>query len=391
MGAASPLIDIKVLRGFEPLASLPLDRLKELAAKARVVQYAAGRPVYRRGERPRHTLFLLSGQLTLRREGRRDQTVKAGSARARTAVVPAEGGVTEVVARTQASLLAVDTDLLEILLSWNDPAAYEVTEIDVVEDEGEGWLARLLQRPGYQRLPAECLQRLMSRLEEVPAKAGEAVIRQDARDDWYYIVKSGQCRVTRRPEAGAAEIELARLGPGEGFGEEALITGGTRNATVTMTEDGVLLRLSRKDFLELLVEPLVPSRDHAACAALVREGAVLLDVRSPEEHERQPVGLNVPLSVLRLKAESLDRTRRYVVCCDDGARSRAAAYLLIQLGFDVVHLAGGLAAAGAPGGAAEGAGAEVVPLAAAREARARQAADAEVRAAERTRAAEHER
>jgi len=202
VGAATQLVDVKVLRGFEPLAGLPLDRLKELAAKARVIQYAAGRPIYRRGERPRHTLFLLAGQVSLRREGRRDQTVKAGSARARRPIVPVEPGCTGVVAKTQASLLSVDTDLLEILLSWNDPAGYEVTEIEVDEADEEGWLARLLQRPGFQRLPPERLQRLMSRLEEVPVRAGEAVVRQDSRDDWYYIVKSGACRVTRCPEPG---------------------------------------------------------------------------------------------------------------------------------------------------------------------------------------------
>ena len=52
-------------------------------------------------------------------------------------------------------------------------------------------------------------------------------------------------------------IKLAELGVGDTFGEEALIAEAKRNATVTMLTDGVLMRLNKQDFRELMNEPLL--------------------------------------------------------------------------------------------------------------------------------------
>ncbi|HRP87891.1 MAG TPA: rhodanese-like domain-containing protein, partial [Gammaproteobacteria bacterium] len=45
---------------------------------------------------------------------------------------------------------------------------------------------------------------------------------------------------------------------------------------------------------------------------------------------------------IRLKLKSLDKSTRYVVCCDTGRRSSAAAYILSERGFDAHVLKGGL-------------------------------------------------
>ena len=58
-------------------------------------------------------------------------------------------------------------------------------------------------------------------------------------------------------KVGGVEMPLAELKAGDAFGEEALIVEGVRNATVTMKSDGVLLRLNKEDFIELLREPLL--------------------------------------------------------------------------------------------------------------------------------------
>lgn len=52
---------------------------------------------------------------------------------------------------------------------------------------------------------------------------------------------------------------VRQLGEGNGFGEETLLSGAPRDATVVMTTDGILMRLKRKDFDELMREHLVKS------------------------------------------------------------------------------------------------------------------------------------
>ena len=51
----------------------------------------------------------------------------------------------------------------------------------------------------------------------------------------------------------------------------------------------------------------------------------------------------MPLYFIRLKLSTLDRTKPYVVYCDTGRRSSAAAYILVERGFDAYVLQGGLA------------------------------------------------
>ncbi|MCI0400965.1 MAG: rhodanese-like domain-containing protein [Gammaproteobacteria bacterium] len=48
--------------------------------------------------------------------------------------------------------------------------------------------------------------------------------------------------------------------------------------------------------------------------------------------------------MLRLKAGGLDPRRKYIVYCDTGRRSSAAAFLLNQRGFNAYILKGGLVA-----------------------------------------------
>lgn len=77
-------------------------------------------------------------------------------------------------------------------------------------------------------------------------------------------------------------------------------------------------------------------------AAQLDAGAVLVDVRTPDEYAAGslPDAVNIPLDDLRERAPELDG-RRVVVHCQVGQRGHTAARLLTHLGFDVVNLDGG--------------------------------------------------
>ena len=133
---------------------------------------------------------------------------------------------------------------------------------------------------------------------------------------------------------------------GDTFGEEALISDARRNANVTMLTDGALMRLGKEDFRTLLNEPLLQWVDLEQAKAIVARGGKWLDVRLPSEFEnyRMEGAINLPLYFIRLKLKSLDRNVDYVVCCDTGRRSSAAAYILSERGFHASVLKNGLLA-----------------------------------------------
>jgi rhodanese-related sulfurtransferase len=178
----------------------------------------------------------------------------------------------------------------------------------------------------------------------VACKAGETVIKQGAEGDYFYVITKGTAVVTRETPMNRDGLKLAELGVGESFGEEALISDGKRNATITMLTDGALVRLGKDDFKELLNEPLLHWVDLEHARELITRGARWLDVRLPSEFEAFHLdgAISVPLYFIRLKVKTLDPKVPYVVVCDTGRRSSAAAFLLSERGFDAYCLQGGL-------------------------------------------------
>ncbi|NBC23390.1 MAG: cyclic nucleotide-binding domain-containing protein, partial [Gammaproteobacteria bacterium] len=142
----------------------------------------------------------------------------------------------------------------------------------------------------------------------------------------------------------------AELGVGDTFGEEALISDAKRNATVTMLTDGSVMRLGKDDFNTLLNEPMLEWVDYAEAQDIVAKGGQWLDVRLPSEFDNyhQEGAANIPLYFIRLKLGTLDKDKRYVVCCDTGRRSSAGAYILSERGFNACVLRGGINSARNP-------------------------------------------
>ena len=149
--------------------------------------------------------------------------------------------------------------------------------------------------------------------------------------------------VTRATARDKENIDLAELAVGDSFGEEALLSQAERNATVSMLTDGILMRLGRDDFQALLEEPMLIFLDHQEANEAAAHGGKWLDVRVPSEFKAngKEGAINLPLYLLRHKLNVLDRKIPYIVYCDTGRRSSAAAFILNQNGFQTAVLKGG--------------------------------------------------
>jgi rhodanese-related sulfurtransferase len=243
----------------------------------------------------------------------------------------------------------IDSDLLDVLITWDQTGQYEVAELNGDQAAMTGdWMTALLQTKAFHRIPPANIQAIFMRMQRINYRARDVVIKQGTEGDYFYVVVSGKCVVTRETPLNKEGIKLAELGTGDSFGEEALIAEAKRNATVTMVTDGTLMRLGKQDFQTLLNEPLLQWVNYDQAKQVVAGGGKWLDVRLPSEHQNLSIedSLNVPLYFIRLKLSTLDRNTRYVVYCDTGRRSSAAAYILVERGFDAYVLRGGLTSGG---------------------------------------------
>jgi len=107
-------------------------------------------------------------------------------------------------------------------------------------------VALLRALPAFALLPPLQLERLALRLRRLELEAGEVAARQGERGTTWFVLDSGRfgVEVDGRP--------VRDLGPGEGFGEIALLREGVRTATVTAAEPSVLWALDGDVFLAAL-------------------------------------------------------------------------------------------------------------------------------------------
>jgi CRP-like cAMP-binding protein len=339
---------VAALAQFIPLADLSDDALAQAATLAAPITLEVGQALFRKGDVDARSFYLLAGEVGLDSEdGSSPLRVQAGGETARHPLSRLKPRAYTCVARTPCSLMAFADDDLDHLLARDQATAYEVTEF---EGDDPQWMFDLLSNPAFAAVPPGNLHTLFGRFESMPVAAGQVIVRQGEAGDYYYLIRSGRARVSR-DTAGHKTIQLAELQPSQGFGEEALISGEPRNATVTMTSAGELMRLPAADFDSLLREPLVHHVNLAQGAELIKHGAQLIDVRLEAEFAEGSLkgSSNLPLYLLRLKSSSLDRNRTYLLFCQSGRRSSTAAFLLTQRGFDARVLQGGLAALKKPG------------------------------------------
>ncbi len=338
-------LDIDKLRKFSPLDGLKKDNLYALLKKVSLRQANAGETLFSENDTEKRTVYLLTGSVELKAGEETVETLEGDTDAVRGPLSPTLPRQVTAVAANAVEYFTIDSELLDVMVTWDQTGTYEVGDLQTEEDQGtDDWMTTLLQTQAFHRIPPANIQAIFMRLQQINCSAGDTIIKQGDEGDYFYVITRGNCTVTRETPLNKGGIRLAELTVGDSFGEEALISGAKRNATVTMATDGTLMRLGNDDFQKLLNEPLLDWVSHAEAEELVANGGQWLDVRLPSEFEvsHEDGAINVPLYFLRLKLKTIDQETQYVVCCDTGSRSSAAAFILNERGYKAMVLRGGL-------------------------------------------------
>jgi CRP/FNR family transcriptional regulator len=120
-----------------------------------------------------------------------------------------------------------------------------------VEEDRESNVALLQRVPLFNELSREDLAEISRVAVPRSYPKGVRVFHEGDRSDACYIVRNGDLRVTREHPDGRA-IALATLGPGDIFGELAMLDGEARSASVEALTECQLLALPAGDVRRLL-------------------------------------------------------------------------------------------------------------------------------------------
>lgn len=339
-------LSTELLKSFSPLDGLKRDNLMALSRKVQLRELSPQQILFKEGDSEKRTVYVVTGSLELMDDGRVEEIIVGGTDAARNPVAPMFPRRVTARARDRVQYISIDSDLLDVMLTWDQTGSYEVSELQGKSEEGrsDDWMTMLLQAKAFHKIPPANIQAIFMRMQQINYKSGDVVLKQGAEGDYFYVLTRGKCLVTRETPLNKDGIKLAELSVGDTFGEEALISDAKRNATVTMTEDGSVMRLGKDDFKKLLNEPMLDWVTQSEGEEIVKNGGQWLDVRLPSEFENQHKegALNIPLYFMRLKINTLDHNKKYVLCCDTGRRSSAGAYILSERGFNAYVLRGGI-------------------------------------------------
>ncbi len=136
--------------------------------------------------------------------------------------------------------LVIDGERLDDLMSGRQ----EAKSLSALDESVRERVSSLLGAQAFKQMPFERLVRCAEAMEEVEVDVGEEIVKQGDPGDYFYVLKAGSAEV-RRAQEGTSPAKVAMLSAGDSFGEEALLKGEPRNATVHMTTPGRVLKLAQ--------------------------------------------------------------------------------------------------------------------------------------------------
>lgn len=326
-----------------PINRLPASRHKLLLKNIIIETYPVGSCLFEQGDTDDNVYYLLTGKINMMATDQSSFIIDPNVEHALYPIGQMQPRQYSAHIINTAQILKFSKTLFDSLVESDKPEPHSTLEVEDT-DSGFDWMTNLLKSGIFTNIPPQNMQRIFELFEEKKFHKGDRVIKQGDKGDYYYIIKNGKFEVTRLLQKQNKSFRLATLHEGESFGEESLLGNMPRNASVTAVTDGTVMCLDKESFLNLIIEPAIKGIDYDEAVQRVNEGAIWVDVRNSEKHQKNGFegSRNFPLDTLRIQMNKLNTESSYIVYCDNGSRSLIAAYLLLKQGYSVCHLQGGI-------------------------------------------------
>jgi diguanylate cyclase (GGDEF)-like protein len=168
----------------------------------------------------------------------------------------------------------------------------------------------LARVPLFQELDPSELDKIASVLRAETYAAGQEIVRIGDVGHSLYVVMEGNVAVVY--PSRSADVELARLGPGEFFGEMAILNSKPRSATVKALDDVKVLMLDKDDFTHIVMDsPEVALQVMASLSVRIRNSDEQISGLAERSLRDGLTGLLNRRSFHDRLAEECDRGRRY--------------------------------------------------------------------------------
>ena len=238
---AAELID--ALPAFEDLSE---DLLSDLAGRVQLRVVRAGQTIFRQGDQASAFYVIRSGRIAIETEHPETgdteilRTLRRGESFG-------ELGLLQSTPRSATARAVDEVELFEV-----DEATFDRLLADAIDAPQFGLtlqaMAELREHPTFRHLSSEALGDLIEHGAWVTATPGDAIIKQGDAGDAFYAIRSGRVDVMRDGSP------VTQLGPGDHFGEVALLNDQPRNASVIAHTPVRAFRLSRTGFDRVIAE-----------------------------------------------------------------------------------------------------------------------------------------
>lgn len=336
----------EILKQYDFFSGFTIGALDVLSSKIKIVNFPAGTEIVKYGTIGESFYFLKHGQIEVVRKietGKDEKVSVFGSGQSLK-------GMPLLTCSIRSISLTAVTEVVLYELSKKD---FENVVLDeslytsVVHNNAEDYsqFNTLKNLKPFVHLAPDKLYAVIEKMIEKKYAPGENIITQGDKGDFYYIIKSGRVSVLKKMKGAQESKQIAELGVGDAFGEEALIRDDPRNATCLTKEETTVYALNKKDFARIMqsefLENIFPE-DISLDTYL--DEYMVIDARIPAEYKEEHIygAVNIPVEILRQQCTGFDKSNKYITYCLNDSRGMVAAFLLKMRGFNAKCLRGGV-------------------------------------------------
>jgi CRP-like cAMP-binding protein len=278
-------IEQRLLQTLVPVNSLTVDHLNTLLRDQFVEVVCRGQSLFDIGDYDNNHVYLLSGEVKITNAGGDESLITAENPVSRYPLSHHQPRRSCAIAQTDCNIIRFNSDKLDGMLAWDQASHYIMLDIAAQRDldEDADWMLTLLKSNLFYKVPPMNIRQILNKFEARYCSSGETILRQGEYGDCCYFIKEGVADVYQSVDEKSSAQLVAELGVGRFFGEDALVNETTRNATIVMQTNGVLMKLDKQDFFLLLKSPSIQALNLAEAKKYVDQGGSWIDVRTQDE------------------------------------------------------------------------------------------------------------